>query len=183
MALPSSGQLSINNIVGEFGGSAPHALSEYYRGGSLVPDSATNSGVPTSGQIKISDFYGAANSVWTTDLTVGVFTGKFFSLYGFDSTSSYGSLSDNTVDFKGGAECRNLSWGSSTQNLSFTIVGNHTNAGFTTMNINGNSFNRTDATYQYVSNGDPDPFTEWYWSGASNPFGTTVGAVLSVTFT
>ena len=61
MALPGSGQLSINDIVGEFGGSAPHSLSEYYRGGSLVPDSAANSSVPTSGQIKITDFYGAAN--------------------------------------------------------------------------------------------------------------------------
>ena len=39
MALPSSGQLSINDIVGEFGGSAPHSLSEYNRGGSLVPES------------------------------------------------------------------------------------------------------------------------------------------------
>ena len=59
MALPSSGTLSINDIVGEFGGSAPHALSEYYRGGSLVQDITQNSSVPTSGTIKITDFYGA----------------------------------------------------------------------------------------------------------------------------
>lgn len=183
MALPSSGQLSINDIVGEFGGSAPHSLSEYYRGGSFVPNSSTNSSVPTSGQIKITNFYGAADLVWTTSLTVGIQTGKFFNIYGFNSVSNFGSLSDNTVDFKSGAECRNLSWGSSTQTLSFTIVGNQTNAGFTTMNINGNSFNRTDATYQYVSNGNPEPFTEWYWGSVSNPFGTSVGAVLSVTFT
>ena len=61
MALPSSGTLSINDIVGEFGGSAPHALSEYYRGGSLVPDVTQNSSVPASGTIKITDFYGAVN--------------------------------------------------------------------------------------------------------------------------
>ena len=61
MALPSSGTLKISDIVGEFGGSAPHALSEYYRGGSLVPDVTQNSSVPTSGTIKITDFYGAVN--------------------------------------------------------------------------------------------------------------------------
>ena len=177
MALPSSGAISLNAIHVEAGGSAGTSAS--------INDSdirgliSKGSGV----QMSFTEWYGASRTVWTTNLTVGVFTGKFFFIYGFDSTSSYGSLSDSTVDFKSGAECRNLSWGSSTQNLSFTIVGNHTNAGFTTMSINGNSFNRTDATYQYVSNGNPDPFTEWYWSGASNPFGTTEGAVLSVIFT
>jgi len=63
MALPSSGTLTIADIAGEFGGSAPHALSEYYRGGSLVPNVSQNNGVPTSGAISISDFYGATNYV------------------------------------------------------------------------------------------------------------------------
>ena len=34
-------------------------LSDYYRGGTLVPNIACNAGVPTSGPIKFSDFYGA----------------------------------------------------------------------------------------------------------------------------
>lgn len=63
MALPSSGTLTIADIAGEFGGSAPHALSEYYRGGSLVPNVSQNNSVPTSGAISISDFYGATNYV------------------------------------------------------------------------------------------------------------------------
>jgi len=63
MALPSSGILKISDIAAEFGGSAPHALSEYYRGGSLVPNVSQNNGVPTSGAISISDFYGATNYV------------------------------------------------------------------------------------------------------------------------
>ena len=181
MALPSSGQLSINDIVGEFGGSAPHSLSEYYRGGSLVPNSSTNSSVPTSGQIKITDFYGAADSVWTTNLTVGVLSGKFNTLTGF-SEGSFGSLSDNTVDFKSGAICRSISWGSATQVVALSIDGNLTNAGFTTMTFNGNSFNRTDASYQYVPNGNPQAFTSWSWSQSTNPFSTT-GSVDTVTFT
>jgi|TARA_Y100000034_G_scaffold8120_1_gene8879 hypothetical protein len=45
------------SIATEHGGSTPHALSEYYRGGGLVADTSANSSVPTSGTIKISDFY------------------------------------------------------------------------------------------------------------------------------
>ena len=37
MALQSSGPISINNIATEFGGTVPHAISEYYKGGGLVP--------------------------------------------------------------------------------------------------------------------------------------------------
>ena len=57
MALQSSGAISINNIATEFGGSTPHSLSEYY---------GVDSGVPGSGEISISDFYGASNAVTQT---------------------------------------------------------------------------------------------------------------------
>ena len=58
MALPSSGPLSLSQIQTEFGGSNPISMSEYYRGGAYVTTNNTN--VPTSGTIKISDFYNAA---------------------------------------------------------------------------------------------------------------------------
>ena len=51
MTLPASGQLSISQIRGEFGGSAPDSISEYY---------GVAAGVPTSGAISISDFYGTS---------------------------------------------------------------------------------------------------------------------------
>ncbi len=57
MALPLSGTLSLADIQTEFGGSNPISLSEYYRGGPYV--TANNTGVPTSGSISISNFYGA----------------------------------------------------------------------------------------------------------------------------
>ena len=63
MALPSSGVLTLDDIQTEFGGTNPIDLSDYYRGGGLVPDSAGNSSIPTSGAISVSDFYGSANSV------------------------------------------------------------------------------------------------------------------------
>jgi hypothetical protein len=83
MALPSSGVLTLNDIQTEFGGTNPIDLSDYYRGGGLVPDSGPNSGIPTSGVISVSDFYGAANLL-SLDFTVqgatvdrgnGTFTG------------------------------------------------------------------------------------------------------------
>ena len=63
MALPSSGVLTLADIQTEFGGTNPIGLSEYYRGGGLVPDTAGNAGIPTSGVISVTDFYGAANTI------------------------------------------------------------------------------------------------------------------------
>lgn len=57
MALPLSGPLSLSQIQTEFGGTNPISMSEYYRGGPFV--SNNNTSVPTSGVIRISNFYGA----------------------------------------------------------------------------------------------------------------------------
>lgn len=57
MALPSSGTISLNNLQGEFGGSNPIQISEYYRGDGLVPNITANNDIPLSGLIKLSDFY------------------------------------------------------------------------------------------------------------------------------
>ena len=64
MACPDSGEIKISDIVAEFGGSAPHALSEYYRNGGEVPGNNTN--VPTSGQISLTQFYSAVNEIQQT---------------------------------------------------------------------------------------------------------------------
>jgi hypothetical protein len=63
MAIPGSGEIAVTDLSTEFGGTAPHGLSEYYRGGGLVPDSATNVSIPTSGAIALGNFYGSANIV------------------------------------------------------------------------------------------------------------------------
>lgn len=59
MTLPSSGNLSFSAIQGEFTGSNPISLSEYYKGGSYVGTNPTTTSIPTSGQISVSQFYGA----------------------------------------------------------------------------------------------------------------------------
>lgn len=70
MTLPSSGQISLAQIHTEFGGPAPYSLFNYYRGGSYVPNTSTNSKVPTSGAISLEDFYGASAAPATTSYTV-----------------------------------------------------------------------------------------------------------------
>ena len=53
MPLVSSGQISLGAIATEFGGDAPHALSEYHGKGNA----------PSSGEIQLAaDFYGTANT-------------------------------------------------------------------------------------------------------------------------
>jgi hypothetical protein len=76
MAIVSSGAISLGttagtdrSISGEFGGTTPHGLSEYYRDGSYsdginIPSGET--GIPASGAIAFSDFYGTSNVSATT---------------------------------------------------------------------------------------------------------------------
>jgi hypothetical protein len=62
MPIPGPGTaISMTTIATEFGGTVPHSLSEYYRGGGLVPNTPGNSAIPTSGQIAMGNFYGSAN--------------------------------------------------------------------------------------------------------------------------
>ena len=57
MTLQSSGAISMSDIRGEFGGSTPDTISEYY---------GAATGVPASGAISMSDFYGTAAGVTVT---------------------------------------------------------------------------------------------------------------------
>lgn len=67
MALQSSGAISLANIAGEFGGSAPHSLSEYYNQGNA----------PASGEIQLAeDFYGTSNRV-AINLTIASSTQNY----------------------------------------------------------------------------------------------------------
>lgn len=81
MTIVASGELFLGpnagsptrSIASEFGGSAPYDLQDYYRGGSLVPDTPENSSIPTSGAIDMQDFYGA-----TAQPSVFVDSGNIF---------------------------------------------------------------------------------------------------------
>lgn len=75
MALQSSGQITIDDLRTEFGVTGQASLSDFYRGGSNVPDTTTNSGVPTSGQIQLSDFYGTSSARFYVYLALGSSSG------------------------------------------------------------------------------------------------------------
>ena len=59
MTLPSSGDIKLSQLIAEFGGGTK--LTNFYRGGGLVPNIPANSNVPTSGTIKLTNFYGASS--------------------------------------------------------------------------------------------------------------------------
>ena len=64
MPIPGPGTaISMTTIATEFGGTVPHSLSEYYRGGGLVPNAPVNAAIPTSGQIAMGNFYGSTNRI------------------------------------------------------------------------------------------------------------------------
>jgi len=62
MALQTSGPISLDDIQTEFGGSNPISLSEYY---------SAASGIPASGTISLSQFYGASASKFSVTLYSG----------------------------------------------------------------------------------------------------------------
>jgi hypothetical protein len=62
MALPASGQISLSQLRTTFGGAAPDAVSEYYRGGANVSDDAINANIPQSGTVSFSDYYAGAGT-------------------------------------------------------------------------------------------------------------------------
>ena len=77
MAIPGPGiPLKLSAIADEFGGTPADNLSEYYRGGGLVPDITANAGIPTSGIIRIGNFYGSTNRV-PINLTISANTQNY----------------------------------------------------------------------------------------------------------
>ena len=61
MPVPSTGPVAISDLVTEFGGTAPHSMSEYYRNGDNVP--GNNTSVPESGAFGLSNARGAVNEI------------------------------------------------------------------------------------------------------------------------
>lgn len=61
MAIQVSGNISLQDIQTEFGGSDPISMDEYYRGGAYVPNIGANQNIPLSGTIALDNFYGATS--------------------------------------------------------------------------------------------------------------------------
>lgn len=91
MTLPLSGPLSLNDIQGEFGGTNPIEIDEYYRGGANVPDTAANADIPQSGLVGIGSFYGGDNTAASSDLFS-------FSTFTFTNAGSTGASGPTSTD-------------------------------------------------------------------------------------
>ena len=90
MAVKTTGSLSLTtDIVGEFADTAPHSLTEFYRGAGKVPDVADNSNVPTSGAISMTDFYGAVDALYVTATGGSVTTDGDYKIHEFTSSGTF----------------------------------------------------------------------------------------------
>lgn len=181
MTLQASGAISLGNIQTEFGGSNPISMSEYVKGGTYVPTTATNVNIPSStSNMSFSKFYGGSvvSVLDTQTVTVGSYyhdpggiPSYPYTGYGYTSSSPtstvVGSISDGTSNIYSGATILKLWWfvdgvlGNKVQ----LMINGATNSGWTSMTINGTTFTRTSAT-SFIGG-------LWEWGGVSNPFGTS----------
>lgn len=149
--------------------------------GVTIPDNSANALTFNGSDVTQVVFNGT--TVWqqslfldTQTVTVGVNVSQYVDWYGYSNSINLGSISDGTSNIYGGAsilQIANLN-GNSTI---LTIEGSRANSGWTTMTINGIDFNRADASYSTTTTN-----TAWTWSPSSNPFGTTEGAEVTVTW-
>jgi hypothetical protein len=66
--LPSSGELGLSNVASVFGGTAPFFMTNYYAGAASGFVPSGTSGIPTSGQMNLSSFWGKSKSSTTITL-------------------------------------------------------------------------------------------------------------------
>jgi len=179
MALQSSGQITIANIVTEFGGTAPHNLTEYYRGGAYVPNGpAGNASIPTSGQISLTNFYGGVSST-TITVTQAIGSAAGTTFYGYcqtnkapgvgnvstflaDPTSTVGSRNPTTVN---GVSLQAAAYFNKTkgspERFWVTLAGTRAQNFFTTVQFQSKGvFTSASASYFFHDEGS----TCWIWN-------------------
>jgi hypothetical protein len=187
MTLPTSGTLRMSAIHTEFGGT--EKLSAYYRGGTYVPNTTTNSAIPTSGKIKYSEFYGASKTIpgnimgaaTTTYGDISVFTAVGYS-NSSDSGDSGGTMSPTTATSHTYTIIRCISGLVGTQNtlivaLVAPLTTSMTSVAFTDNHSVARSFTTASATYSDASGGE----TQWRWNVTYALF--TAGDSYTITFT
>jgi len=91
MPIKLTGSLAFSEIAAEFPDTPPFAISDYYRNSGLVPDASVNSQIPTTGEIRFSNFYGATYVLY-----------QFSSLPSSISEGSSGTVNVSTVGVANG---------------------------------------------------------------------------------
>jgi hypothetical protein len=177
--LPGSGQIDFASIQATFGGGGDIGFAEYYRGGAYVAANAINpNGIPTSGQIAASNFWGAGPvSGQAYSITVGLDAKPAF--WGWNS-SIEGSISSRayTTGTAGAATLNFLESNGTLQfNITTTSAISNTDGIFSSININGTMVYRSGASGYSTSSGTT---ATWFWNSVQ-PFPASVGAVVPVT--
>lgn len=98
MPISSSGPITLNDIQNEFGGANPINLDEYYLNGPYV--TPNNTGVPTSGQISLSSFYGTYKTSTVSSVVLALRTSANYSTVRnqlFSKTSYAGGMETSTA--------------------------------------------------------------------------------------
>lgn len=169
MPVNSSGAISLNDFHVEAGGSSGSQCSlndSDIRG--LINKNANS-------QMSFNEWYGASAILWTISLSAGSSSSKTGTTTGY--MSGIGSVSDNTVDFLGGATLNRLlhsnsiinpTTGNAISAVYFRVSGSHSNSGWTQFTVGGTTFSRASAS-NYSNFGSE---TQWYWL-AGNPFSGT----------
>ena len=197
MTLPSSGALSFSQIQGEFGGSNPIGLNEYYRGGPIVPNHGNTSPIPTSGQISVSQFYGTSvtapfptsRSATISCVQSGLDLGYATSYS--SNPSMGGSMSPNPIGtLSSGANYNIRSVRSATVGckiyLYFEVLGSQPNANWSTITVGtatGGNVNSSRTSMSYSTPNSPaGVFTQWVNQGWIFPLPSsgTSGFTISV---
>lgn len=135
MALQTTGPISLAEIATEFNDTAPHSMSEFY--------SATT-GIPTSGTIDVSDFYGAVNAypptVGTLDTTSYGGSGTNAGLYNNFFALGYDPNTDKFV-------FTNNDSGTASRSRAITINQNNSITFHTVNTISAIEYRMTDIVY------------------------------------
>lgn len=197
MALASSGTISIGGSTSSR--SINLELNRSATASSNLNESALRSlANRSSGSISLSHFHGKSNAIDTQTVTVGYkapaqyVPGGYGVLEGglFSNTPPKiaGSISDGTTNVKNGFRITALRWepfSGSVGTLSWTILCGLSvvaNNGFTTMTVNGNNFARSAAGFLLLNSAATTGIARWDWPNVTNPFGTTIGASRTVTW-
>lgn len=165
MAVQSSPPVSLSDVASEFGATTPYSLTDFYRGGTYVPDSPVNSGVPASGSISLTDLLGATDQLVYT-ITEGTFTisGVSGTFYGYRESPSAGSVSPSTL-YGANIEMVAASSGDfGARGFRVRLTGNRAQGFFTSVEPQGGPLLETSNAFNYTYNAGDD-YTEWQWAG------------------
>jgi len=165
------------------GGANPVSLSEYYRGGANVPDISQNNAIPTSGAIRVNNFYNTYGRLSTSHtITVGDRTYTIdkipYTDAGYATSSfSFGSLSSTTFTSSlGSTTIVDIYWDGHASSIVFILSRDtNTNLNFYEIVIGSDTYVRSAASYT-----DLGSQGKWVWNNALNSIGFSGTKTLTV---